>query len=551
MLNIEHTLYPYQERDMNLVIQALKTNRKICFVAQTSYGKTISFSTLAKWYNYNFKSKILILCHRDELVSQAMEACVRMGLTVEKIVSSTRSLHNMADVYIAMEKTLDNRISKNKHFLKNVGLVIIDEAHSQLFNKHINFFDEQKIIGFTATPILTEKLTYWKCERCDSSYLELGLCCGRELMEWSRPKTLSMFYDDIVLGASTTELLEFGSIVRDFNITSNHDLSSLKSDGKGEYTNESQNAIFGSEDVIFDVVKHYEQYALGKKTIIFSPSAKVNKLVYEQFKEKGYNVMIYDSVNDKDGSRKELVKWFDENDDAILLNINVFSTGFDNREVQCIILNRAIGSLSLFLQCAGRGARSSNKIFKDHFTLIDLGGNIARHKKWSDDTRDWRKIFFEGIGVDKPKKELMDSVTECRNCGALYTKNTNVCPECGETKAVVIKERVESDEILQPIDNVPLPNGAKIVAYTKSKNEDVYFAFRIMTSQIVDLFMYHAVKKESYLKWKGNGKLSKRLGELIRPCYFVFMSGFQTGWKRTLKQVEKKVIESIDKYYNI
>lgn len=552
MLNIKHTLYPYQERDMNKVVQLLEQGtRKICFVAQTSYGKTISFSTIAKWYKHNYKKKVLILCHREELVSQSMETIVRMGMTVEKILPSTKRMHNMADVYIAMEMTLFNRLKKNKHFLLDVGLVIIDEAHSQLFNKHIDFFNEQKILGFTATPVLTERVTYWKCGRCESVSYTLDNCCGMEMWEWSKPKTLSMYYDDIVVGASTTELIEFGSIVKDFNICASHDLSSLKTDSTGEYTTESQNKLFGSDELTFDVVKHYEQYALGKKTIIFNPSAKVNKIVYDKFKEKGYNCRIYDSVNDKDGSRKELVKWFEENDDAILINVNVFTTGFDNREVQCIILNRAIGSLSLFLQCAGRGARSSKKIYKDHFILIDLGGNVNRHGKWSDDTRDWERIFREGIGADKPKKEQPLSVSECKNCGMLYSRNTNVCPECGESKPIRIKKRVESEEILQPIDNIPLPNGAKISHYVKSKEGDIFMAFAIMTQQIVDLFMYHGISRERYEKWKRNGKLDKRIGEIVRPCYFVFLSEFKGDGKRTLKQVLKKVGEKIDKYYNI
>ena len=273
--------------------------------------------------------------------------------------------------------------------------------------------------------------------------------------------------------------------------------------------------------------------------------------MYDQFKEKGYNCKIYDSVNEKDGSRKELVKWFSDNDDAILINVNIFTTGFNERNVQWIILNRAIGSLSLFLQCAGRGARSSLTMFKDYFGVIDLGGNINRHNKWSDPTRDWYKIFHEGIGADKPKKEILDSVKECKNCGNLYSRNIKTCDVCGEYAPVFIKEDAEiSEDVLQPIDDVPLPNGENITKYVKRKDGDVYMALKIMTKQIVDLFMYHGVPKEQYLAWDANGKLDKRLGEIIRGCYFYFAKEF-TDWKRTLKQVQKKVKESLGKYYNI
>lgn len=552
MINIEHTLRPFQERDMNSVSDVMTNVRKTLFCAHTGYGKTYSFCTIAKWYRYNYKKKVLIICDSEELITQSMATCVKMGLTVETILSSTKRLHHKADVYISMDITLHNRLQNNNRFLLDVGLVIIDEAHGQTFLKHINFFSEQKILGFTATPVLNEKLTYWRCERCDSVTYSESNCCGREMMEWSKPKTMSLFYDDIVVGANIDELIDFGQVVKDICFVQDYaDISTLKTNNNGEFSNKTLDIAFGSDDALFNAVLNYEKLALGKKTIIFNPTAKVNKLVYEQFKDKGYNIRLYDSVNDTDSNRKDTVKWFNNTEGAILCNVSCFTKGFDSTDIECVILNRSTTSLALFLQMVGRGARGSSNIYKDSFIVIDGGGNINRFGKWSDPTRDWRKIFFEGIGSDKPKKELTDSVVECRNCGELYTKNTNICPECGEAKKVVIREKIESDEILQPIDNIPLPNGNKIVNYTISKNEDVYFAFRIMTQQILDLFMYHGIIRDRYENWKGNGKLSKRLGEIIRPCYFVFISSFKGQWKRTLAQCEKKVVEKLDKYYKI
>lgn len=552
MINIKHTLYPFQEKDMNNLIQAFDTNRKICFTAHTGYGKTYSFCTVAKWFIVNKKQKAIIICHSEELIKQSMATCISMGLTVETIYSSTSRLHHKADVYIAMEKTLYNRISKNKHFLLDVGLVIIDECHGQNFLKHINFFVNQKILGFTATPILNERITYWKCERCDSISYELKNCCNREPWEWSKPKTMSLFYDNVVVGASINELIEYGQVVKDICFVSEFtDLRDLKTDAKGEFTAESQNDAFGKNEALFNVLLNYENIAKGKKTIIFNPSAKVNKLIYEQFKEKGYNIKLYDSRNDTDLNRKETVKWFNETEGAILTNINCFTTGFDSTDIECVILNRSTTSLSLFLQCVGRGARSSNNIYKDSFIVIDGGGNINRHNKWSDPTRDWYKIFHEGIGVDKPKKEVLDSVRYCDDCGNLYSRNLKSCDVCGESAPVFVKEESEiSEDVLQPIDDVPLPNGENITKYVKRKDGDVYMALKIMTKQIVDLFMYHGVPKEQYLAWQANGKLDKRLGEIIRGCYFYFTNEF-TDWKRTLKQVQKKVKESLGKYYNI
>src|SRR5690606_19404224 len=301
----------------------------VCFQAITSYGKTQSFCTLAKWYKQKYNKKILVIAHREELVSQASVCFIKMGMTVEKILPNVKKLHHAADVYISMEMTLWNRLKKNKHYLKDVGLCIIDECHIGNFDKHVNFFTEPKILGFSATPIRNDRITYWKCPRCKTTDSEVFECCGREAEEWGKPHTLGMYYDDIVIGASTSELIDFGSIVRDINyVESVNDLSGLKEDGKGEYTTESQNKVFANKTSVLNCLLNYEKICKGEKVLIFNPSSKVNKMVYDQFKEKGYNVRMYDSVNETEGSRKEIVDWFENTPGAVLLNVNIFTTGF-------------------------------------------------------------------------------------------------------------------------------------------------------------------------------------------------------------------------------
>lgn len=552
--NVNHTLFPYQERDMNNVIEALQHSRKICFVAQTSYGKTYSFCTVSKWYNQTHNKKVVILCHREELVDQAAKTCISLGMTVEKVMPGVNRYHHCADVYIGMEMTIHNKLKKNPNFFKDLGMIVIDEVHDGHFDKHIEHFTTQKILGFTATPIREKRLTYFKCPRCKSVSNELDDCCGFEMDEWSKPFSMSLLFDDIVIGASTEELIEFGSIVKDINFVEHFtDLTDLKTDSTGEFTTESQNAVFAKKDAVFNCLLNYENICKGKKTIIFNPSAKVNKMIYEQFKEDGYNIKLYDSVNETEMSRKETVKWFEENDDAILCNVACFTTGFDSREVQAVILNRAIGTLSLFLQCVGRGARSSNSIYKDSFIVIDGGGNIERHNTWSS-PRDWVKIFNEGIGKDKAKRETPLSVSECDECGFLFARSESTCPNCGHVTPTKQKpERQPGESILAPIDKIPLPNGHKIAKYAISRGEDKHFAFKVMYEQILDLFRFNLVSKEQYLNNKNDGRLLKRLGEIIRPVYFVLWDypELVSPSNRTLKYVINKCIEKLDKYYGI
>lgn len=553
MLNIEHTLFPYQERDMNLVVEALHKYRKVLFQANTGYGKTYAFCTVSKWYIHNHKKKVLILCHREELIEQTVETLTKMGITSEKIVANKRKYHHNSDVYVGMEETVFNRLEKNKRFFYNLGMVVADECHLKHFNKHLEAFSEQRVLGFTATPVYTEKETFYKCDLCSTEYAENTMCHNQETIEWSRPLTMSKFYDTIVVGTNVSELIEFGQIVKDDNNAINIDISSLQTNSRGEFTEKSLTKTYGNEEVVFNVLENYEKICKGQRTIIFNPSSKVNLAIYEQFKEKCYNIKLYDSVNDTESSRKEIVNWFKSTDDAILTNVNCFSVGFDSRDVQAVIVNRATLSLSLWLQMVGRGARSSENIFKDKFIVIDLGGNIDRHGVWSDPTRDWERIFYYGIGEEKAKIEQLEAIRECVECGGYTSKRNTKCDVCGfvEEKKVTEKRVVLSDEIARPIEPPKPPNSKKIIEFVERKGGDMNMAFKIFIEQILMLFRLHQVTKGTFEKTLDNGNFDDKVGKMARSFYFVAIkSGLEQRKNVKLQTFLDKVKRKVAELYN-
>ena len=549
-LNIEHTLFPFQERDMNKVVEEFKNHDRICLVASTGYGKTYSFCTIAKWYKHNYNKKVLILCHRIELVEQTIKTLINIGLTAEKVTPDKKKYHHTADVYVAMEMTVYNKKKKNPRFLNNVGLIIIDECHIQFGVKHLELIKDEKVLGFTATPIINKRETYYKCEICEEEYNENTICHNHETIEWGRPITMSRYYDTVITGTNISELIDYGQIVQEINFSVDVDLSNLKTDSSGDYTTKSLNETFNNEKVIHDVVANYENISLGKRTMVFTSSTSNNVKVLESFLEKGYNARLFDSVNDSDLSRKEVVKWFESNSDAILINASIFTTGFDSTDVECIILNRATTSLSLYIQMVGRGARSSKKIYKDSFIVIDLGGNIKRFGTWSDPTRDWEKIFYNGIGADKAKKESILDVKECKSCGYLMPRSVNECPECGYITQPKEKNIKQSDDIAKPLDNIPYPNGEKIYKYTISRGENIHFAHKILINQIFDMFRFYQVSKEIYENTKRNGKLDAKLNQIVRKVYFVLMRKEDLeGTNRTIQEIINRIKRKLDKYY--
>lgn len=548
--------FPYQEKSINEIFEKFNTCNRVLLQLPTGAGKTFVFSFFAKLWLENYGGKILILCHREELINQTFASLNQIGITCETVTSKTKRLSHSAQVYIAMIESINNRLQKNPNYLPNVGLIINDECHILVFSKVFNYFKNAKILGCTATPVVLKKITFYKCIHCKTKYDALQTCCGTEVMEWTRPFTMSEIYEDIVVGASIGELIKLGNLVQEITfVRTSADTSNLKVDAKtGDYTEQSMTEAYGTDTALFNVVKNYEEIALGKKTIIFNPTSKVNLFVYQKLKEAGHNVRMYDSTNKElSGNRKALVKWFKETPDAILSNVNVFTTGFDVTDVEAILVNRKTLSLSLYHQMVGRGGRSTKLIYKDRFLHIDGGGNIELHNEWSDNSLDWRRIFFEGLSKEKEKskKESIEDVQGCEQCGFLMPKNVDICPSCGFEHKPKVKTIKESESVAMPIRKIPPPNAERIYQYTLSQNEDANFAWRILINQVFDMFFYYRVTKESYIRARESGELNKKLNKMIRECYFILYSksDLPRGTNRTIKYLIDKTLIKLEKHY--
>jgi len=283
-------LYDYQQTFVSNILEALKTHQKVLAQLPTGAGKTFCFCHICKLASEKGK-RVLILVHRDELIEQTSKSLIKMGVINEKITSRKRKLDNFANVYVAMEKTIHNRLTKNPVFLKDIDLIIADEVHIQLFDKIYDLFPQAKVIGFTATPSVLNRVTFFKCEVCNTEHQENTICCGTETIEWTKPYTLSEVYDTIVCGIGINELIEKEKLVKEISIVKKSvDTSKLKTDKSGEYTQKSQNHAFGASESISALVNDYESLCLGKKTMIFTGSTKINKLLESAF--SAYNVLI-------------------------------------------------------------------------------------------------------------------------------------------------------------------------------------------------------------------------------------------------------------------
>lgn len=543
--------YPDQEKSISEILQGFEIHERQLFCLATGGGKTACFSFIAQRYIRKYKKRVLVLAHREELISQTLKTLRTIGVTCESVVASKKKLQHYSDVYVAMIQTLKNRLKNDEDFLKDVGLIIIDECHLLMHEEIFSYYNDAKILGVTATPTVLKKILFSKCSVCGKEYDAVEMCCNYETYEYTRKFTLSEIYENIILGKSISELIMDDRLVRDLvYCVGNIDRNSLSIDAKtGDFDTKSSNEAFSRET--FNVIKNYEELALGKKTIIFNPTTEINSSLYQQFIEKGYeNVKMFDSVNCKKSERKPVIDWFAKTPNAILLNCGVFTTGFDEPTIECVMLNLSTLSLSKYHQMIGRGGRKCDAIYKPNFMVIDGGGNTAEFGKWSDEV-DWKSIFYGTDEKPKAKKEALDQTKQCKNCGMIYAKNTIECPECEykeEEKERVIKV---SEEVATLIDEIPLPNGKKIVQYVEKIGRDKNFAWVILQNQILDLFIRHGVTFGTYSKTQDNGKFEASIRRIIKEPYSSIQGSTLTGTSlRTKAYIINKIKKKLDDYYS-
>jgi superfamily II DNA or RNA helicase len=510
--------------------------KRLCVALPTGGGKSILIAKLAQ----DLPGRTLILTHRIEILQQNSEwlrgACI--------LTAKENSLKYDGDIVIAMVQTAFARIKKyGTSYLGEFDNIILDEVQVLIFEKVFEQYDFKRLIGFTGTPVLNKKL-YSTID--DIEYVE--------------QYTLSEIFDDIAEGMDTQELIDLGYLVQDYNIVLNlPDFDKLKEseshpDG---YTMNSLNSVYGNSASLKILRKAVKEHAQGKKTLIFNASTAINKKVYDDFIKLGLNVKLFDTVNEADinpstekpYTRTEIINWFRSERDAILINTNVFTTGFDVDDVEVVIINRATKSLSLWIQMVGRGSRPTNKIFKDKFTVIDLGQNIHEHGIWSM-KRKWRDYFFKQAPKRKHKADLLDT-WECGSCGAYNLTGDLICASCGATKEnAVIKEGRQKklkDGQLQAIGELPLPKSKAIIKYCKEIGEGSNFAFLLTERKIVDLFIHYNVSAEFF---KANEKrFADRLIQIYRPIYFGIIRSDLPGARKRLTTQLNRVLTKIYKLY--
>jgi superfamily II DNA or RNA helicase len=454
------TLRPYQERFINNIAAKLSTHRKVVAQLATGGGKTVCFSAICDRYCAKSSQDILILVHREELLAQATKA---IRLQSQAVTAGMKSIPH-ARVYVAMVETAYKRLDK----FANIGLVIVDECHIGNFTKVIEHFTHSYIIGFTATPLAARKIN-----------------------------PLRNYFDEIVCGIDIPELIEQGFLCPELTYSAAQivDRARLKMKA-GDFDQAQMAAAYKAPKYIETTINAYKQHSLGRKTIIFNCNVEHSMAVNAAFQEAGFNSRHLDADSP---DRSEVLQWFANTPDAILNNIGIATTGFDQPDIETVIVNKATASMPLWLQMCGRGARPHP--VKLAFTIIDLGGNCITHGLWSS-PRNWSNIFHN------PKKpgEGVAPVKECPDCGALMHTAVRLC-DCGHAFPVIKPK----DEAIEKFIQVSKAIDVKKIIESNAHHKE-YRSLYVLVEQVFN----KAVRIFHNLTPQQHAQIEKEIHELAR-----------------------------------
>ncbi|QQL50223.1 DEAD/DEAH box helicase [Mucilaginibacter ginkgonis] len=358
-------LHDYQEKDVRKILSDLKDNSstsKLLYQLPTGGGKTRIFSELAKYLIEDQSKGVLILTHRIELCRQTSKTLKNLGIKNTIIDSHLKKIPHMLNngCYVAMVETLYHRIEDKIFDTTQIGLVIVDEAHHNSFNKLLLHFENAKILGVTATPLSSDA-----------------------------EHPLKNFYNKLIVGEGVSSLITKQHLAKPKTYRYDVELNTLTEGTNGDFSTASSDELYSSPGMLELLYDAYMAHARGKKTLIFNNGIFTSNNVLQYFHEKGLNVKSLDNHTEA-SERKFILKWFKNTKDAILTSVSILTTGFDEPSVKAVMLNRATNSLTLLHQMIGRGSRCLPD--KKSFTIVDLGNNIERLGKWEEPI-DWTVIF--------------------------------------------------------------------------------------------------------------------------------------------------------------
>lgn len=386
-------LKPLQKLIMSEVRREFKHVKRLILQAATGVGKTIIAAKIIESALQKGK-RVIFVVDRIVLANQTSDVLLRYGVPHGVLQGKNDRFDINQPCQVCSIQTVRMR------GINQADLIIIDEAHV-LHSAHIKLMKDNPdayVLGLTATPYA---------------------------------KGLGKHFEKHIEPVPVKQLIANGYLVP-FEVygPSIADLSKLKVQA-GEYTEESNAAVFGTVDIVGDVIGEWKKIANDKKTIVFGANVGHIKFMASQFNKAGISACEINAYQSEE-ERKEALDGFLYGDTTVLCSVEVATKGFDCPSVECCVLAVATRSMIKWTQTTGRALRTFPG--KEKAIILDFGGNCER-LGFPDDYQ------FFGLDDGKKKKSLSKNDLDkeepkpkaCPSCHFIKPVGMRTCPACGFT----------------------------------------------------------------------------------------------------------------------
>lgn len=432
MTNTEKfTLRDYQLQVIKETYQYFRNGiRSLLIYAPTGAGKTaIACKMIADAVS---KGKRVIFCvHRVNLIHQTQKTLSKYFGIESAIIWGNHPIDYDNPVQIAMVQTLQHR-----ELPSNIGVVIIDEAHTtsyykvckRLFDTYsggITVLSKCFFIGLSASP--------WRAKSTQ------GFC---------------QFFQEVVRAPCPQKLIELGHLcnARQFGYNGLIDYSKLDTDSSGDYTLKSMRGVCTPE-FNQEVVTKYLELCPTRKAIAFCSSVAQAQDLASKFCSKGIPTAFI-VANTSESEREEIFSKFARSEIQIITSMGVLCEGFDEPSVEAVILARPTRSLALLIQMCGRGLRPYKG--KSDCWFVDFCENISH---LGHPTAEYEISLCPSY-----RKPIENQVKECFHCHALVPLIAKICPHCGSELGMESSQEPQTSE-LPPFGEILIPNQKRQAKY--------------------------------------------------------------------------------------
>ena len=357
-------LFDYQEDMKERIEKALRLHRSVMAQMPTGTGKTyLLTAVIDSFVSNNPMEKVWIVAHRRELVSQIDE-------TVRKFHSYSAS--NTSSLLSSVKAVSIQWLSKHYDEIEEEpGMIVIDEAHHALAKTYKGMwerFPNAKFLGLTATP----------CRLNGKGFTDLFDVL---VQSWDIPEFISK-------GRLAT--YDFVSIKSD-GVTQRLIDSLQKRGADGDYQNKEMDMLLNKRPSIERLYQSFEEYGKDRKGIVYAINISHAKKIMELYQEHGIKAVAIDSKTPV-AERQADIEAFKKGEIQVLVNVDIFSEGFDCPDVEFVQLARPTLSLAKYLQMVGRGLRVAKG--KKNCVIID---NVGLYRVFGLPSQVWNwKATFEG-----------------------------------------------------------------------------------------------------------------------------------------------------------